>query len=116
LAIAGWGRLPLAAFVAVVALGPMLDLAANRARAGWGWYLAFAACATLANWLAFLVRLGSAQFGLDVAGSRDFLGFWPAAFGFYTACGLAAGLISAAAWFRATQPSSTRANQAMQTP
>ena len=116
LVLADLGRRPLAAFVAVVALGPMLDLAAHRGRSGWRWYVAFATCAIVANWLAFLTRAASAQFGLDLAGSREFLGFWPMAFASYTACGLAAGLMSAAAWFRASRPATSTRDNAKRSP
>jgi hypothetical protein len=53
---------------------------------------------------AVTVTLGAARDNTlyeDLA-SRDFLGFWPTAFVSYTACGLAAGVISAPAWFRAS--------------
>lgn len=107
--LAGAGKqpgaaLPGAALTGLVALGILVDFAASRNAGGWRWYLLFAACGAGANLIAFAVRFAAAYFGFDEDTSRNFLGFWPGALGSYVGCGLAAGLLSAAACFRASGP------------
>jgi len=94
-------RLPqAAAAMGLLCLGPALDLALGSATSGWKLYARFAAAGLAANLVAFAVRIGTALAGAEAAGSRGVLSFWPAALLGFAACGLLAGLISGALWFR----------------
>lgn len=89
------------ASTSLVLLGPLLDLAAARARSGRLLYLAFGLAGLAANLAAFVLRGGAKAGGIG-GGTRllaDWLTIAPIS---YAACGLAAGLITAAVFFRAT--------------
>lgn len=114
--LGNFGEIQSAAFVSLLALGPMLDLALASAPLGWRLYARFAAAATAANLLAFLVRIvpqmlfhrgggmGSGTAGGNglggLAGGHDLLSIWPVALVSFTLCGAIAGLVSAAVLFR----------------
>lgn len=100
--MAGLGfRLPqAAAATGLLCLGPALDLALGSATSGWKLYARFAAAGLAANLVAFAVRIGTALAGAEASGSRGMLSFWPAALLGFALCGLLAGLISGALWFR----------------
>jgi hypothetical protein len=96
------GRGPgMGASTSLVLTGPLLDLAAARARSGWRLYVAFGLAGLGANLGAFLVRGGGKAVSLGGGGRllSDWLTVAPLT---YAACGLAAGLISAAVFFRTT--------------
>jgi hypothetical protein len=82
----------------LVLAGPLLDLAARRARSGRGVYLALVAGGVAANVAAFAVRLGAKVILHD--GSRPLAAWWPEAALSYVLCGAIAGAASAAVWFR----------------
>jgi hypothetical protein len=105
-ALAGLGALALfgrgaglGASTSLVLTGPLLDLAAARARSGWRLYAAFGVAGLVANLGAFLVRGGGKAVSLGGGGRllADWLTVAPIT---YAACGLAAGLISAVVFFR----------------
>lgn len=87
---------------ALLALGPAIDLATSGAKTGGrALYWRFALAGLMANFCAFTVRWASAWLELDGGTSHmKQQGLWPVAT--YAACGLAAGLISAAICFRAS--------------
>jgi ABC-type Co2+ transport system permease subunit len=93
----GWG-----AATSLLLTGPILDLAVRRARSGRAVYLAFLAGGALANLAAFAVRLGAKLLLHD--GTRPLASWWPEAILTYTLCGVIAGLVSAAVWFRFAPP------------
>jgi hypothetical protein len=94
-------RLPqAAAAVGLLCLGPALDLALGSATSGWKLYVRFAAGGLAANLVAFAVRIGTGLAGAEATGSRGVLSFWPTALLGFALCGLLAGLISGALWFR----------------
>lgn len=100
--LALFGRGPgLGASTSLVLTGPLLDLAAARTRSGWRLYAAFGLAGLAANLGAFLVRGGGKAVSLGGGGRllADWLTVAPLT---YAACGLAAGLISAAVFFRAS--------------
>ncbi len=87
------------ALAGLAMLGLALDAALRGARCGRGVYLRLAAAGLGANLAAFAVRAGHKLAG-DAARPWDL--WWPEAVVTYPACGLLAGLISAAVWFRAS--------------
>jgi hypothetical protein len=89
-----------AAVMALVAIGPAIDLALYRTRTGGrSLYLRFAAAGLLANLFAFAVRWGMAWLELDgSAHTMQRIGIW--ALLSFAACGVAAGLVSAVICFR----------------
>lgn len=94
-------RLPQAAAAAgLLCLGPALDLALGSATSGWKLYARFAAAGLAANLVAFAVRIGTGLAGAEASGSRGVLSFWTTALLGFALCGLLAGLISGALWFR----------------
>ena len=118
------GEIQSAAFVSLIALGPLLDLAVAGAALGGRLYARFALAGAAANLLAFAARYAFALLiarggggngsgggngmgggfgsGLpgQLAGGHDFLSFWPMAILSFLVCGAIAGLLSATLWFR----------------
>ncbi|HET7621285.1 MAG TPA: hypothetical protein VFK39_05220 [Gemmatimonadaceae bacterium] len=89
------------ALTSLILTGPLLDLALRFARGGgWRLYGAFVVAGALSNACAFAVRGGLKAFGIaGMGGGRPFASWWPTAIATYTIAGVAAGLISALAWF-----------------
>ncbi|MCG6989589.1 MAG: hypothetical protein LJF06_15615 [Gemmatimonadetes bacterium] len=99
--LAGVGLGGVGAMTSLLATGPLLDLALRWGRSGTRLYVAFVAAGAASNALAFVVRGAAKAFAFQgLAGGRAFGGWWPEAMATYAAAGIAAGLISAAAWFR----------------
>jgi hypothetical protein len=80
-------------------IGPMMDLALWSARPGFRLYLSFALAGFVTNLVAFLVRGAAKAGGGTGAGGRTMESWLPVAVFTYAACGLLAGLISAAMLF-----------------
>jgi hypothetical protein len=89
----GWG-----AATSLALTGPALDLAARGAGSGRSIYLALVLAGTAANLVAFAFRLGAKL--LSASSGRPVASWWPEAIATYALCGMAAGAISAAVWFR----------------
>jgi hypothetical protein len=88
------------ALMSLGAIGPLLDVALVRARAGWRLYAAFVLAGFGANLAAFAVRGGSKLLIVEAPGTRA-LGEWISqAVVTYALSGALAGLVSAACWFR----------------
>lgn len=101
LRLAGVGFGGIGATTSLLATGPLLDLALRWGRGGTRLYAALVAAGAASNALAFVVRGTAKAFALSgLGGGRAFGGWWPQALATYAAAGVAAGLISAAAWFR----------------
>lgn len=98
--LGGYAAIGMGAMTSLVLIGPFLDLALRRARQGWQLYLGFAVAGLLANLAALTLRGGGKLVGLDHAAARPFATWWLPAAGSYAVCGLLAGTISAAVWFR----------------
>jgi hypothetical protein len=96
----GWAALGAGAMTSLALTGPFLDLALWRARHGWRLYLGFALAGLGSNLAALGVRAGTKLVGLGQPAARPLAEWWPQAVGTYLVCGLLAGLISAAVWFR----------------
>ena len=96
---AGVGGLGIGAMTSLCLTGPMLDAALWRAKAGWPVYLSFALAGCLANVGAFVVRGTSKYSGWETL-KRPFAEWLSVSSWSYLLCGLAAGLLSAAIWFR----------------
>lgn len=96
----GMAALGSGAMTSLLLTGPMLDLALWRPRHGWSLYVGFALAGLGSNLAALAVRAGVKLVGLEGAGGRPFGSWWPQAVGTYALCGLLAGLLSAAVWFR----------------
>ena len=80
--------------------GPLLDFALWRARRGWRLYLGFALAGLVSNLGALTVRGVTKYVGVNRVGGRPFAQWWMQASVTYVLCGLIAGLVSAAIWFR----------------
>jgi hypothetical protein len=99
--LAGVGLGGVGAVTSLLATGPLLDLALRWGRGGRRLYVAFVAAGAASNALAFVVRGAAKAFAFQgLGGGRAFGGWWPEAMATYAAAGVAAGLVSAAAWFR----------------
>ena len=100
LRMAGAASVGAGALTSLCLIGPLLDVALWRTRPGWSIYLRFALAGLAANMAAFALK-GSGKYFLALfAGDRplrDWLTIAPVSYAF---CGLVAGLISAAVWFR----------------
>jgi hypothetical protein len=94
------GFFPPAAMLSVLALGPVLDLALVGNPQGWRLYLRFVLAGAGANLLAFALKSAGAWLGWETVGSGNFARFGAIGIVLFAACGAAAGLISAALWFR----------------
>jgi hypothetical protein len=95
------------ALTSLLCLGPLLDAASRLANRG-GWLIvAFGIAALLSNVMAFIVRAVTRLGGGNSGGSGA--GWWSIAPVTYGMCGLLAGILCAAIWFRwrasATPPS-----------
>jgi len=97
---AGAGGLGIGALTSLCLIGPMLDAALWRAKAGWPVYLSFALAGCLANLGALLVRGAGKYSGWESLVKRPFADWASVASWSYLLCGLIAGLLSAAIWFR----------------
>lgn len=99
--LAGVGLGGPGATTSLLATGPLLDLALRWGRGGPRLYAAFVVAGAASNTLAFIVRGAAKALAVQgLAGGRAFGPWWPGAVATYAAAGVAAGLISAAAWFR----------------
>jgi hypothetical protein len=96
----GLAGLGAGAMTSLALTGPFLDLALWRAGRGWRLYLGFALAGLGSNLAALGVRAGTKLVGLGHPAARPLAEWWPQAIGSYALCGLLAGLISAAVWFR----------------
>jgi hypothetical protein len=96
------GTFPATAMLSVLALGPVLDLALLGGSKGWRLYARFVAAGAAANLLALALKLVGVQLSIEMAGGGQFLRFSrPVLLASYVMCGALAGLIGAAACFRA---------------
>jgi hypothetical protein len=80
--------------------GPLLDLALVGARRGWRLYLGFVLAGIASNLVALGFRGGLKALTGDMGGGRLMGEWWHQAYLTYPVCGLLAGLLSAAVWFR----------------
>lgn len=80
--------------------GPFLDIALMGARRGWRLYLGFILAGVASNLVAFGLRGGAKALTGGMGGGRLAGEWWLQASLTYPVCGLLAGLISAAVWFR----------------
>ena len=97
--LAGLAHYGSGAFVSLCLMGPMMDLALIKARAGWDLYLALVLSGIGTNLMALGSRAMSKILGLDLASMRPFGMWWAQAVVTYTLCGAAAGLIGAFCFF-----------------
>jgi hypothetical protein len=86
------------AFVSLFLIGPMMDVALQRARSGWRVYVALISAGVATNLLALGSRASGKLLGLDL-GSRPFDSWWLQASVTYTLSGVVAGLLGALCWF-----------------
>ncbi len=100
LVASGVGTLQPAAWAGLLALGPAVDLAMTGNASGWRVYLRFALAGLMANALAFIVRAGASWLALDAARPHTVAQYSIGVFLSFAACGVAAGLFSAALCFR----------------
>jgi hypothetical protein len=100
------------ASVSLCLMGPMMDLAVTRVRAGWRLYLGLISAGIVTNLLALASRSASKLLGLDMAGMRPFGTWWTQAIITYSLSGAVAGLIGALCFFhlRGQIPESEAAN------
>ncbi len=94
---AGFSALGAGALTSLCLAGPCMDLALLRARRGWQLYLGLVLAGLAANLAAFFAR-GSLR--LMGGGGWPLGEWWTQAVFTYPACGVLAGLLSAAVWFQ----------------
>lgn len=100
-ALFGLQQAPLAAVVAIIALGPALDLATARLpAAGWRLYARFAAAGLIANLAAFAVRFAIGPAATQRMPGAGIFQSWPFALASFAAFGAVAGLLCGVLWFR----------------
>jgi hypothetical protein len=97
--LAGLAHYGSGAFVSLCLMGPIMDLAVTKVRAGWSLYFGLILAGIGTNLLAFGSRAMSKLLGLDIASMRPFGLWWSQAVITYTLCGAAAGLIGAFCFF-----------------
>jgi hypothetical protein len=97
--LAGLAHYGSGAFVSLCLMGPMMDLALIKVRAGWDIYFALILAGIGTNLMALGSRAMSKLLGLDLASMRPFGLWWSQAALTYTLCGAAAGLIGALFFF-----------------
>ncbi len=95
------------AVTSLLLTGILIDAALLGARAGWSIYLRLALAGLAANLIAFLVRAGTKWFAGGVPTGKPLAVWWPSALPSYVICGILAGLISAAVWFRVSASRAT---------
>jgi hypothetical protein len=95
---AGGVRFGSGAFVSLLLLGPMMDVALSRARSGWRVYAALVVAGVTTNLLALASRAAPKLLGLD-SGARPFDSWWLQASITYPLSGVVAGLLGAVCWF-----------------
>jgi hypothetical protein len=105
----GFGGFGPGAVTSLCATGPLLDLALAWAKKGWQLYGGIVAAGLGSNLLALLVRgllkyYGLGGGGRSAGGGRLFEEWWMQAAFTYPVCGILAGLISAAVWFKLRTP------------
>jgi hypothetical protein len=88
------------AFVSLCLIGPILDLALNRARSGRWLYIGLVLAGIGTNLLALASRGMAKLLGLDIAGMRPFGTWYIQASMTYALCGAIAGLIAAFLFFQ----------------
>ena len=96
----GVGSFGAGSFASLALTGPFLDLALIGARRGWRLYLGFVLAGLASNLAALCLRGGMKAVTGDMAGGRLMGEWWHEASLTYPVCGLLAGLLSAAVWFR----------------
>ena len=97
--LAGLAHYGSGAFVSLCLMGPIMDLALAKVRAGWSLYFGLIVAGIGTNLLAFGSRAMSKLVGLDLASMRPFGLWWTQAVVTYILCGAAAGLIGAFCFF-----------------
>ena len=101
LALGGVRVAGVGALTSLFLAGPMLDLAVRRGGSGWRLYAAFVVAGAATNTVAFAARAAAKMLGIPGMGGGRALAAWlPQAVWTYALAGIAAGLISAAAWFQ----------------
>lgn len=98
--VGGLGTIGAGALTSLVITGPLLDLVLWHARKGWRLYLAFAAAGLGSNFVALAIRAGVKFTGMEHITARPMATWILQALVTYTICGILAGLLSAAVWFR----------------
>lgn len=106
----GLAQIPTPAALSVVALGPVLDIAMSGRPQGWRLYVRFAMAGSVANLLAFALKLAAFKMGWDSDSGGNFASVKTAALISFFLCGAVAGLVSAAIWFRARVDNDLRRN------
>lgn len=91
----GYGSL-----TSLVLTGPLLDFALRRAQSGFQVYARLIAAGLASNVVAMLVQVIAKSLRLEAGGGKGIASWLPMAALTYPLFGIAAGLISAAVWFR----------------
>jgi hypothetical protein len=95
---AGFAHFGSGAFVSLCLMGPMMDLALTKVKAGWRLYLGLLLAGIGTNLMALASRSANKLLGLD-PGTRPFGTWWTQAIVTYSLCGAVAGLLGALCFF-----------------
>ena len=93
-------RVGLGALTSLALTGVLIDVALHRARSGRGIYIRLMAAGLAANTAAFLIKAGSKLLLGPGLSGKPLAFWWQHALLTYAVCGLLAGAIGAAVWFR----------------
>jgi hypothetical protein len=96
----GIGHLQTAAMISLLGMGPAIDFARHRPGQPWQTFLRFAGVGLMVNLLSLAARWGMALFQADDLHPLNMRQWGTAAIVSFAACGLLAGLLSAAICYR----------------
>ena len=99
------------AFVSLLLIGPMMDVAVRHSPGGWRVYAALVLAGVATNLLALGSRAAFKVLGLDELGARPFDSWWLQASVTYTLSGAVAGLLGALCWFQINDRRAQRPQQ-----
>ncbi len=101
LRFSGMAEIGFGAMTSLTLTGPLLDLALRKARAGWRLYLGIIVAGLSSNLIAMGIKVAEKLLMSGGGGGKRSFGAWLAQAAWtYPLCGVLAGLLSAAVWFR----------------
>ncbi len=109
LRFSGTAEVGFGALTSLSLTGPLLDVALWKARAGWRLYAGIILAGLSSNLIAMGIKVAEKLLMSGGGGKRSFASWLAQAAWTYPLCGIVAGLVSAAVWFRWQSRESERA-------
>ncbi len=101
LRVSGMAEVGFGAMTSLTLTGPLLDVALRKARAGWRLYAGIIIAGLSSNLIAMAIKVAEKLLSGGGGGGKRSFGAWlTQAAWTYPLCGVLAGLLSAAVWFR----------------